>query len=440
MLAIFIMGIWKHRLKGLVDFHLAGRSQGIIVLTGTFCATILGASTTIGMAGLGYSRGLVGSWWMLSGTIGMLILSVFFAERIRSTGCSTLPQLVGSFWGEKARASASILIALSWIGVIAVQIIASGNILYAVFGGDITYYMIVSSMVFVLYTAYGGKISVIRTDLLQLLIVISGLAILFREALKTAGFEPLIGQSFPLSAEMDFWKVISMILVVGSAYLIGPDMYSHIFSSRSSKEAKISAFISAIILIPLSFVITSLGIFSRHLYPTIPPEQAIPSLMTGLFSPAIEGLVAAALLAAFMSSADTCLMTTTSILTFDVYGQIHRRTHGETDPKELQDHLMTISRVAVILAGASALILAVSLPDIIKTLLLAYTVFTSGLLMPIIAGFYREQLGLTSTGALWAIAGGGFTAIILGQSYPLLGMSVSTLLLFAVSWRERWHF
>jgi Sodium:solute symporter family. len=86
------------------------------------------------------------------------LLSVLLAEKIRATGCSTLPQLVGSFWGERARAAASILIAISWIGVIAVQIIASGNILLAVFGGDISHYMVACTMVFVLYTAYGGKI------------------------------------------------------------------------------------------------------------------------------------------------------------------------------------------------------------------------------------------------------------------------------------------
>ncbi|MCX6673174.1 MAG: hypothetical protein NTY37_05290 [Methanothrix sp.] len=31
-------------LKGLEDFHLAGRSLSKILLTGTFCATIVGAS------------------------------------------------------------------------------------------------------------------------------------------------------------------------------------------------------------------------------------------------------------------------------------------------------------------------------------------------------------------------------------------------------------
>ncbi len=431
LLAIFGIGAWRLRLKGLEDFHLAGKSLRMVLLTGTFCATIVGASSTIGMAGLGFSKGLPGAWWMLSGTAGMLVLATFFAEKIRSTGCYTLPQLVGSFYGERARIAASVLIAVSWVGVIAVQIIATGNVLGAVFGGNITYYMIACTAVFVLYTAHGGQSSVIRTDLVQLLIIVFGIIILFRASLNAAGPGLLLSQSFPTSTQMGSWEVISTILVVGSAYLVGPDMYSRLFSAHSPRDAKISAFVSAIVLIPLAFLIASLGIFSRDLYPAMPAEQAIPSLLTGLLSPGIEGLVAAALLAAFMSSADTSLMTVTSILTFDIY----RRANPDAGPS----HLMSISRTIVLVIGASALLLAISMPGIIKTLLIAYTVFTSGLLMPVVAGFYRERLGLTSSGALSALAGGGVTAIFLGQSYPLLGIAVSAIFLFGVSWLERKH-
>ena len=77
------------------------------------------------------------------------------------------------------------------------------------------------------------------------------------------------------------------------------------------------------------------------------------------------------------------------------------------------------------------------MPGIIKTLLIAYTVFTSGLLLPVIAGFYRDRLGLTPSGALAALVGGGLTAIFLGQKYPLLGIAVSAAFLFGVSWLER---
>ncbi len=46
----------------------------------------------------------------------------FFAEKIRSKGFYTLPELVGSFYGERVRTAASLLIAVSWVGVIGVQI------------------------------------------------------------------------------------------------------------------------------------------------------------------------------------------------------------------------------------------------------------------------------------------------------------------------------
>jgi solute:Na+ symporter, SSS family len=338
---------------------------------------------------------------------------------------------VGSFYGDRVRTAASILIAVSWVGVIAVQIIASGKVLSAVFGGNGTLFMVICTAVFVLYTAHGGQSSVVRTDLVQFLIIIMGMILLFQAALNASGPGLLLSESFPTSDKMGGWEAISMLLVVGSAYLVGPDMYSRLLSARSPREAKISVFISAIVLIPLAFLITSLGIFSRSLYPTISPEQAIPSLLTELLSPGIEGIVAAALLAAFMSSADTSLMTVTSILTLDIYKKIR--------PKASSHHLIQVSRIAVLIIGASALLLAVSMPSITKTLLIAYTVFTSGLLLPVVAGFYKERLGLTSSGALSALVGGGATAIIFGQRYPLLGMAVSGTFLFGVSYLERWH-
>lgn len=425
------IGAWGMRLRGLDDFHLAGRSIRTVLLTGTFCATIVGASSTIGMAGLGFSKGLPGAWWMLSGTIGMMVLSLFLAEKIRSRGIYTLPELVGSFYGQRVRTAASFLIALSWIGVIAVQISAAGKVLSAIFAADGTMFMIACSLVFILYTAHGGQSSVIRTDLVQFLIIITGMTVLFFVALDVHGPGPFLSSSFPTSDQMGGWDVLSMIIIVGSAYLVGPDMYSRLLSASSPRQARISSFFAAIILIPLAFIITSLGVFCRSIYPSSPPEEAILSLMTGLLSPGMVGLVAAALLAAFMSSADTSLMTVTSILTFDIY--------RKAKPKAGAAHLMKVSRMAVVLVGSCALLLAISLPGIIKTLLIAYTVFTSGLLLPIVAGFHKERLGLTSGGALCALVGGGITALFLGQSFPLLGMAVSGVLLLAVSYLQRRH-
>ena len=56
LMAMLALGAWGLRLKGLEDFHLAGRGIKLVLLTGTFCASIIGASATLGMAGLGLAK------------------------------------------------------------------------------------------------------------------------------------------------------------------------------------------------------------------------------------------------------------------------------------------------------------------------------------------------------------------------------------------------
>jgi len=199
---MLVIGAWGVRMKGIEDFHLAGRTLRPVILIGTFCATIVGASSTIGMAGLGFSKGLPGAWWMLSGALGLLVMAAFFAMKIRATGCYTLPELVGSFYGEKTRIAASVLIVISWLGVIAVQIVASGKVLSALFGGDETLFMAACAAVFIVYTMHGGQKSVVRTDLVQFLIIIVGIVVLFFAAYNSVGHELLFRQAFPTSTQM----------------------------------------------------------------------------------------------------------------------------------------------------------------------------------------------------------------------------------------------
>jgi SSS family solute:Na+ symporter len=88
-----------------------------------------------------------------------------------------------------------------------------------------------------------------------------------------------------------------------------------------------------------------------------------------------------------------------------------------------------------------AFVLAWQLKGIISSLLLAYTIFTSGIVIPVVAGFYRDRLKVNSAGVIAAIIGGGGTALALNQLHvpaldpkSLIGFGVCALLLFGVSW------
>jgi len=74
---------------------------------------------------------------------------------------------------------------------------------------------------------------------------------------------------------------------------------------------------------------------------------------------------------------------------------------------------------------------------VISALLFAYTIYTCGLILPVIAGFYKNRLRVTPLGALVAIVGGGSAALIsrlFDIKYLDLGsLLICGLLLFVVS-------
>ena len=73
--------------------------------------------------------------------------------------------------------------------------------------------------------------------------------------------------------------------------------------------------------------------------------------------------------------------------------------------------------------------------------LLGYTVYSGGLIIPVLLGFYREKLKLNTFGAMLAIAGGGGLTLFLKLSghgnLLLLTIPISALLLFAGSYAGR---
>jgi len=93
-----------------------------------------------------------------------------------------------------------------------------------------------------------------------------------------------------------------------------------------------------------------------------------------------------------------------------------------------------------VVMGVAALVLALYLNNIVDAILFAYTVYTGGLIIPVLAGFYKDRLKVTPPGALAAIIGGGGLALVsklLDIKYlDVISLLVSALLLFTVSYVE----
>lgn len=426
-------------------FFVAQRQAGTALITGSFIATAVGGSATVGMAGLGYGQGLTGVWWLLVGSIGLVLLGGFFARKVRRAALYTLPELVEKQYGRQVGLAASILIVIAWIGIVAGQIVAAGTILPILGIGSGPLWMVVFTVIVIAYTIIGGQLSVIRTDLFQAVVICLGIFV-------TLGlFLPQIGGldglrfslpqdffSFPVSTQFDWKALLSLLILVGATYVVGPDMYTRLFCARDERTAQKATLLSASAFIPLAFAIVLIGMGARVLYPQISPEQAFPQVIVEMLSPWMGGLVLAALVAALMSSADTCLLSQGVILTQDIIKRFI--------PSLSEKRTILLTRLNIIVLGLLALGLAMILQGVISSLLFAYTIFTCGLVIPVIAGFYKDKLKVTAQGALAALIGGGVIGLLgkipcldipLKGDLGLIGFGASAILLFGVSYLNR---
>ena len=147
MLAIGVVS--KRKAKEADDFFVAGRKSSSLFVTGSLLATIIGGSATIGMAGLGFTRGLTGAWWLLVGSIGLIFLGLFFAKRVRKLALYTLPELVEKQYDRRMALATSILIVIAWIGITAAQILAAGKILSILVIINPVTWMVIFTVIFV---------------------------------------------------------------------------------------------------------------------------------------------------------------------------------------------------------------------------------------------------------------------------------------------------
>ena len=434
MLAVGVVS--RRKTKVADDFFVAGRKSSSLLITGSLLATIIGGSATVGMAGLGFKQGLTGAWWLLVGSIGLIFLGLFFARKIRNFALYTLPELIEKQYDRRVALAASFLIVISWIGITAAQIIAAGQILSILGMGSPVLWMLIFTAVFVTYTVLGGQYAIIRTDTLQTVIIFAGvfggLALLLS---RLGGWEGLQSSlppeqfAFPLSSQFGGTDLLTLLLLVGLTYTVGPDMYSRLFCARDDKTARASTFWTALLIIPIAFAITLIGMGAAAMFPEIAPEQALPMVIKEVFSPLLGGIVLAALLCAVMSSADTTLLSASTILMVDIVGWFR--------PSLNREKVIPRSRWVIVLLGICSLITALALKGVISALLFAYTIYTTGVILPVIAGFFKSRLKVTPVGALVALIGGGTTGLIsklMGIKYLDLGaLLLSILLLFLAS-------
>ena len=112
------------KVKNFDDYVVAGRKQSSPFVFMSLMATVLGASATVGIAARAESIGFAAFWWLAVGAIGFWFQAAFLSKPVHDLDVRTLPEIAEKTVGKTGRKLVALIIAVSWIGIIAAQFAA----------------------------------------------------------------------------------------------------------------------------------------------------------------------------------------------------------------------------------------------------------------------------------------------------------------------------
>lgn len=423
-IVVIVIGIisW-FKIKTPADYYIAGKRAGIFQVSGSLLATILGGSAILGTIELSHKIGWAALWFLSSAAIGLLFL-VPVSKYVSRYGNFTLPELLGKFYGKKTEIIASAIIPVAWTGIIAAQIIAAAKIL--IVSNVLSYQegVATAGAVFIAYTLLGGQLSILKTDTFQALLIIAGIIILSVFALKESPAIFLKNNNIEHLFNSSFTPVDLLILVLtySVTFVVGPDIYSRIFCAKNEKTASKSVLIVALILIPVSFLLTYVGIYSGR-----SGAEDVINFAGNLLPGWIYGLFIAALLSAVMSSADTTLLNSSIILSELVSENLNKIS------------AVKLTRLFVVVLGFIGIIISIFVNSIVDALLFALTLFSGAFTIPTLFGLLgvstkkHNIIYAVIIGGIMALSGKIITAYVndsIGNIVIISSFAISFTLLF----------
>jgi SSS family solute:Na+ symporter len=409
-------------------FLVADRGLGALRSGVALSSTVIGGSTTLVLAALVATRGLPALWLDLAGALGLLALGVFLAPRLRATGATTISEVIGLTYGPEVRRIAAVLVVAAEIVWFALLAEATRTVVVATTPWDPDLVLVLTAVLFVLYTALGGQRAVVGTDLLQFALMVLGLLLAALPlALSQLARTPPPARllTFPTGPLFGWADVLALLVLVGLPHAVGSDVWAKILSARDATAARRAALGAAAAKVAFGLATVAIALAGLAKGVGGPAAELFPRTVFALAGPALAPLLLVALVATMQSSADSVLLSAAAATAHDL----------------LPGASVRLARAAVVLFGAAGLVVAILLHDLVETFRLGYTLFASGLILPTLAAFV-PGISVDRRFAGAAMLAGGAAAMlerfghVVGIDPVLAGTGVNALVL-ALGLRRR---
>lgn len=426
-----------------VDYFLAGRNAGFIVIGASIFTSNIGSEHIVGLAGQGASTGMAMAHWELHAWVLILLAGIFVPFYYKS-GVETIPEFLEKRFGSRARTLLSVVSLVAYVVTkVSVTVFAGAIVFQALlpdtFGSrDNAFWVGAFTTVIItgLYTVFGGMRAIMATAAPQAVIILLGSATVTYIGLDKlaggggifAGWDVLVESARANREQFAMWRPLSdpdfpWLGILIASPIVGiwywcTDQYivQRTLAAKDLATARRGALFGGLLkvwpvlifLIPgmIGWALHQKGLISLPMktvdgQSVIDGDTVFPTLVTTLLPEGIRGLIVACLLSALMSSLASLFNSSASLFTLDVYHKMF--------PEKNAKHLLYVGRVATtVIVGLG--IMWIPVMKMISTGgLYQYLQSVQGYLAPPITAVFVIGLFWPRTnarGAVWGLAGG----------------------------------
>ncbi|MGV3540669.1 MAG: SLC5 family protein [Rufibacter sp.] len=415
--ALYIVGVLalglyasRKRLKTKKDYFLAGDKLPWWMIGGSIMAANISSHQLVGTMGVAYSRGFVAiitEWGAI--LLGFNALLWIFLPFYLRNGFYTMPEFLQKRFGAGARTTYSVLVLFTYIFVEIGAVLYLGALsLHSLLDIPMEYSVLALAGATGFYTILGGLRAVIWTEMLQLGVLMLGMAALSYTTISAAGgidavlatskdwdiLLPANDPAFPWTMYLGGAICVSVFYCATNQFIV-----QRTLAAKDEWHARMGVIFADYLKFVIPFMIIGPALVAPQLFPDLEKADLIfPTLVKNLLPSGLVGLVMAGLIAAIMSHLSGAINSCTTILTMDVYLPYIKKNATESQSVRFG----RLSGIAIILLGimCTSLLLTHSDKPVFLYLLSAYGLFTPGIATMFLLGILWKRT--THTGALTA--------------------------------------
>lgn len=400
IIAQLLVGAWvARRIRTEDDYLVAGRRLGYPLAIFTIFATWFGAETCIGAAGAIYEDGLSGGSADPFGYgVCLLLMGALFAVPLWKRRLTTLADLFRQRYSPGVERFAVLLMVPTSLLWAAAQVRAFGQVISASSGMSVTLTISIAALVVIIYTMSGGLLADAITDLIQGLALIAGLVVLFvaivivdggaatLAAVEPERLQPFGGGTVPWYEVMESWA----IPIFGS--VVAAELVTRVIATRSPQVAQRSFLAAGGVYLLVGMIPVSLGLLGAVAMPGLEqPEQVLPLLAQQHLSPLLYTLFAGALVSAILSTVDSTLLVSASLVSHNII--VPRR------PEMSEAAKVRTARACVAVFGVVAYVLALQAEGVYALVEQASAFGSAGIFVVVTFGLFTRRGGPRSAHA-----------------------------------------